>query len=254
MIFKNYITYTAILFICSIPISILGEPPSTVIPVPSTLKKFMPTLHEEKLMEAKNRTVDFVMIGDSITHAWSKYPDIFSDANLLNLGFPGDRTQNVLWRIQNGAIDGISPTLVTLMIGTNNVHESKELYPPDKIEDIILGIKAIVAEVEDRLPESEVVIISVLPRQSGPENDKVKAINAILPQFVDGKRVSFFDLNPLFLTETGKQNKSLFKKDLLHLNDQGYGVWALAMKPLLARYGLKMNLTRLKSDSVKSNL
>jgi len=78
-------------------------------------------------MEAKNRTVDFVMIGDSITHAWSKYPDIFSDANLLNLGFPGDRTQNVLWRIQNGAIDGISPTLVTLMIGTNNIHESKEL-------------------------------------------------------------------------------------------------------------------------------
>ena len=86
----------------------------------------MPKLHQEKLREAKIGKIDFVMIGDSITHAWSKYPSLFKGVNLLNLGFPGDRTQNVLWRIENGALDGISPKLVTLMIGTNNMHDSKK--------------------------------------------------------------------------------------------------------------------------------
>ena len=78
-----------------------GERTSTVIPAPSSLKKFMPRLHEEKLREAKEGPVDLVMIGDSITHAWSRYPDAFKGTRLLNLGFPGDRTQNVLWRIQH---------------------------------------------------------------------------------------------------------------------------------------------------------
>ena len=74
----------------------LGAQPSTVIAVPSPLKKFMPSLHLEKLKEAKEGTIDFVMIGDSITHAWSKYPESFMGSNALNLGVPGDRTQNVL--------------------------------------------------------------------------------------------------------------------------------------------------------------
>ena len=73
-----------------------ADSPSTVIPVPSPLKKFMPRLHKEKLKEAKSKKIDFVMIGDSITHSWSKHPEILNGSNLLNLGFPGDRTQNVL--------------------------------------------------------------------------------------------------------------------------------------------------------------
>jgi len=115
----------------------------------------MPKLHQEKLREAENNKVDFVMIGDSITHSWSKYPGVFEGSNLLNLGLPGDRTQNVLWRIENGALDGISPKLVTLMIGTNNLHENKKAYPPDKPEDIFAGIQAIVTEVRTRLPKSK---------------------------------------------------------------------------------------------------
>ena len=84
----------------------------------------MPRLYLEKLREAKEGKIDFVMIGDSITHSWSKYPEAFLGSNLLNLGFPGDRTQNVLWRIRNGALDAISPKLVTLLIGTNHMHDA----------------------------------------------------------------------------------------------------------------------------------
>ena len=218
-----------------------ADSPSTVIPVPSPLKKFMPRLHKEKLKEAKSKKIDFVMIGDSITHSWSKHPEILNGSNLLNLGFPGDRTQNVLWRIDNGALEGISPKLVTLMIGTNNLHEDKKAYPPDKPEDIFTGIRAIVSEVRKRLPNTPIVIFSIFPRKAGPAYERVKAVNALLPQLAKEKHVYHLNLNGLFLNDKGLQNQSLFDKDLLHLNKQGYLAWASALKPILRRHGLKIN-------------
>ncbi|WP_407678105.1 GDSL-type esterase/lipase family protein [Candidatus Seribacter sulfatis] len=241
---RNSILLAALFLSNGIFCSAFGEKPSTVIPVPSTLKKFMPKLHQEKLREAKNGKIDFVMIGDSITHSWSKYPGVFEGSNLLNLGFPGDRTQNVLWRIENGALDGISPKLVTLMIGTNNMHDTKKAYPADKPQDIFTGIKAIVAEVRTRLPKSKLVIFSVFPRKEGSENDRAKKVNAMLPQLADGKYVSHIDLNPFFTTEKGQQNKDLYNRDLLHFNNQGYQTWGRAIKPLLKKHGLRMNINQ----------
>jgi lysophospholipase L1-like esterase len=240
---RNSILLAALFLSNGIFCSAFGEKPSTVIPVPSTLKKFMPKLHQEKLREAKNNKVDFVMIGDSITHSWSKYPGVFEGSNLLNLGFPGDRTQNVLWRIENGALDGISPKIVTLLIGTNNIHDTKKAYPADKPEDIFAGIQAIVAEVRTRLPKSKLVIFSVFPREPGTENDRAKAVNEMLPRLADGKFVSHLDLNRFFTKENGQQDKTLYNKDLLHLNGQGYFVWAKALKPLMEKHGLSVNPT-----------
>ena len=209
----------------------------------------MPKLHQEKLREAENNKVDFVMIGDSITHSWSKYPGVFEGSNLLNLGFPGDRTQNVLWRIENGALDGISPKLVTLMIGTNNLHENKKAYPPDKPEDIFAGIQAIVTGVRTRLPKSKIVVFSVFPRKPGSENDRAKEVNAMLPEISDGKYISYIDFNAFFLNENGQQNKDLYNRDLLHLNDRGYLAWGRALYPLLKKHGLSVNPTMIgKND------
>ena len=228
---------------------IFGEKPSTVIPVPSSLKKFMPKLHQEKLRQAKIGKVDFVMIGDSITHSWSKYPGVFEGSNLLNLGFPGDRTQNVLWRIANGALDGISPKLVTLMIGTNNMHDSKKAYAPDEPRDIFTGIQAIVTEVRARLPKSKIVVFSVFPRKPGSENERAKAVNEMFPQLADCKFVSHLDLNRFFTKESGQQDETLYNRDLLHLNDQGYLAWAKALKPLMEKHGLSVNPTMIgKND------
>ena len=239
---KNLILLAALFLSISIFSGAFGEQPSTVIPMPSNLKKFMPKLHQEKLREAKNNKVDFVMIGDSITHSWSKYPGTFKGSNLLNLGFPGDRTQNVLWRIENGALDGISPKLVTLMIGTNNMHDTKKAYPADKPDDIFAGIQAIVAEVQTRLPNSKVVVFSVFPRKEGSENDRAKAVNAMLPQLDDGKFVFHLDLNHFFSKENGQQDKIFYNKDLLHFNEQGYFVWAKVLKTLLEKHGLSVSL------------
>lgn len=242
---KNALRWT-VLVACfgsswTLPVS-LGAKPSTVIAVPSPLKKFMPSLHLEKLKEAKESTIDFVMIGDSITHAWSKYPEAFAGSNALNLGVPGDRTQNVLWRIRNGAVDGLSPKLVTLMIGTNNLHDAHKAYPPDDPKDIFFGVQVIVNELQQRLPDSQVVIFSIFPRKPGPANERVKAVNAMLPQLADGKRTDHINLNRFFSTEKGQINRTLYKNDLLHLNDDGYRAWATALKPLLEKYGLRVNL------------
>ena len=228
----------------TLPVS-LGAQPSTVIAVPSPLKKFMPSLHLEKLKEAKEGTIDFVMIGDSITHSWSKYPEAFAGSNVLNLGVPGDRTQNVLWRIRNGAIDGLSPKLVTLMIGTNNLHDAHKAYPPDDPKDIFFGIQVIVNELQQCLPDSQVVIFSIFPRKPGPSNERVNKVNDMLPKLADGKRTDHINLNRFFSIEKGQINQALFKNDLLHLNDEGYLAWATALQPLLEKYGLRVNLNSL---------
>ena len=218
--------------------TVAAAQPSTVIPVPSKLKKFMPRLHLEKLEEAKSGDIDFVMIGDSITHAWSRHPEALNGIKLLNLGFPGDRTQNVLWRLQHGAIDGLSPKLVTLMIGTNHMHEGKKGYAPDDPADIFTGIEAVVAELRTRLPEAKLLVFSLFPRKPGPENDRVNAVNALLPRLADGRQVFHVDINQAFVDTTGRQNTSLFSRDRLHLNPDGYAAWAKALLPLLQREGI----------------
>ncbi|MBL7077853.1 MAG: acetylglucosamine-6-sulfatase [Kiritimatiellae bacterium] len=219
-----------------------GDGPSTVIPVPSRLKKFMPKLHEEKLAEAKAGNIDVVMIGDSITHAWSRHPDALKVANLLNLGFPGDRTQNVLWRLQHGAVDGISPRLVTLLIGTNHMHQQKKGYTPDKPEDIFTGIQAVVADLRTRLPDAKILVFSVFPRKPGEESDRVNAVNSMLPQLADDKHVFHGDINHVFLDVKGTQDTTLYRRDRLHLNAAGYAAWAKALVPILQKEGMGINV------------
>lgn len=160
----------------------------------------------------------------------------------MNLGVPGDRTQNVLWRIRNGAIDGLSPKLVTLMIGTNNLHDAHKAFPPNDPKDIFFGIQVIVNELQQRLPDSQVVIFSIFPRKPGPANERVKAVNAMLPQLADGEHTDHVNINHFFSIEKGQINQALYKSDLLHLNDEGYLAWATALKPLLEKYGLGVNL------------
>ena len=87
---------------------------------------------------------------------WTKY---YADRNALNLGFSGDRTENVLWRLQNGEIDGIAPKLAVIMIGTNNTGHRSD--PP---EQIAAGVQAILSELQQRLPDTKVLLLAIFPR------------------------------------------------------------------------------------------
>jgi beta-glucosidase len=201
-------------------------------------KKWWMPRHKEKLAQKKELgKVDLVLLGDSITHAfdnkgkqvWEQY---YQSRNALNIGFSGDRTENVLWRLQNGAVDDISPELLVLMIGTNNTGHRQ-----DKPDDIALGIKTILDDLAQRLPNTKVLLLAIFPR-GDTSDDPLRMINddtnKIIKNYHDGERIHYLDINRIFLDESGVLSKSVMK-DLLHPNKDQYIKWAEAMEPSIQR-------------------
>lgn len=134
--------------------------------------------HQLKIEEAKQSRIDLIFIGDSITHRWERenhglsvWNQHYQHMNVLNLGFSGDRTEHVLWRLQNGAVDGIAPKVAVLLIGTNNTGQKF-----DDADDTALAIKTIVAELHSRLPQTKVLLLAILPMKLLP-NDKHRNLN-----------------------------------------------------------------------------
>jgi lysophospholipase L1-like esterase len=194
--------------------------------------------HKEKLEALKTiGTVDLLMIGDSITHGWegggkAVWDKFYAERNAFNIGFSGDRTENVLWRLQHGAVDGISPKLAVLMIGTNNAGHRQ-----DKAEHTAAGVKAIVIELRKRLPKMKVLLLAIFPRGAtadDPLRQLNDATNKIISTYVDGKSIFFLDINKAFLTEDAVLTKDIMP-DLLHPNTGGYGLWAKAMEPTIKK-------------------
>ena len=178
-----------------------------------------------------------IMIGDSITHhfesegkkVWNKY---LKPLNVFNLGFSGDRTENVLWRLRNGEVEGLSPKLITLMIGTNNTGHRTE--PP---EETAVGIKEILRELRARMPEAKILLLAIFPRDEKPDGDMRKqndAINAIIKDFGDDKDIFFLDIGDKFLDDNGNLSKKIMP-DALHPNLDGYQIWDDAMMPVVEK-------------------
>ena len=192
--------------------------------------------HLAKLQEKeKMENVEMIMIGDSITHnfendgkkVWKKH---FEPLNALNLGFSGDRTENVLWRLRNGEVEGLSPKLITLMIGTNNTGHRTE--PP---EETAVGIKEILRELRGRMPQAKILLLAIFPRDETPDGKMRKqnnAINALVKDFADDKDIFFLDIGDKFLDKDGNLPKKIMP-DALHPNGDGYQIWADAMMPVV---------------------
>ncbi len=198
--------------------------------------------HEEKLAEIARRNAagertELVFIGDSITHHWEKeqpalFKTFYGRYNALDLGYGGDRTENVLWRLQHGEIDGIAPKVTVLMIGTNNTGFRQEAP-----ELIYAGIKRDIAEIRKHLPKTRILLLAIFPRGEKPDdtlrvlNEKV---NAMLPKLADDKHVFFLNMNKAFLAPDGTLSKDIMP-DLLHPNAEGYKIWQREMQPTLDR-------------------
>ncbi|HLF94395.1 MAG TPA: platelet-activating factor acetylhydrolase IB subunit [Planctomycetota bacterium] len=196
--------------------------------------------HDGFVAEAKKGECDLLFLGDSITDGWANkgkavYPASFGAYKPLNFGISGDRTQHVLWRIQNGEMETIKPKVAVLMIGTNNIGQSKD---PEKPESAIAGIKAIVAEIHKRCATTRVLLLGVFPRGERPDNAfraQIKEINAAIAKLDDGgKTVQFLDIGGKFLAADGSISKEIMP-DFLHLTEKGYQIWADAIKEPLAK-------------------
>lgn len=191
--------------------------------------------HKEKLAQAQGGNIDLIMLGDSITHGWENagketWDQYYAERNAYNIGFSGDRTENVLWRLQHGEVDGLNPKAVVLMIGTNNTGHRLE-----KPEFIATGIKTILDELRTRLPEAKILLLAIFPRDEKPDAEMRKnneAVNNILATFADNEHIHFLDINRVFLDDNGNLPRDIMP-DLLHPNEKGYALWAEAMEPKL---------------------
>ncbi len=218
---------------------------ASVTPEPLTeswaLDWWMPR-HEEKLQErrtlmAAGRQPQVVFVGDSITQGWETagrpvWDEYYKPYHALDLGFGGDRTENVLWRLQHGEVDGLSPKVVVLMIGTNNTGHRQE-----DPATTAAGIARLVEELRQRMPGASVLLLAVFPREERPDaplrriNDQV---NARIAALADGRHVFFLDIGKDMTGPDGSLSRS-FMPDLLHPNEAGYRIWARSMQPTLQK-------------------
>ena len=201
--------------------------------------------HEGFVEIAKKGDVDLLFLGDSITDAWrreepggKKLWDIyFAPLCAANFGISGDRTQHVLWRIQNGELDGIKPKGVVLMIGTNNTgFERDGTTPRNTPAETVGGVAAIVKTLRTQLPQAKILLLAVFPRGEKPDHPQRKQIaeiNTALAPLADGKNVRFLDIGEKFLTPDGTLPKDIMP-DFLHPNEKGYEIWAAAIKEPVA--------------------
>jgi lysophospholipase L1-like esterase len=189
--------------------------------------------HESFVAIAKKGEAGVVFLGDSLTAHWrTKYPTHFAQEfgkyNAVNFGIAGDKTQNVLWRVQNGTLAGLKPKVVVLMVGTNNAVVSAN--PP---EQIAAGINKIINAIHKRSASTNVLLLSILPRGAAEADAKNSQVNALIAGFHDGRRIHYLNIRRHFLNSDGKVSRALMP-DLLHLNEKGYKVWADAIRWKLA--------------------
>ncbi len=202
--------------------------------------------HAAVVERVKQGNAGVIFFGDSITHSWDNqralWDTSFGRWNPVNAGFSGDRTQHVLWRLDNGEIDGIQPRVAVLMIGTNNSNGSD--YTAEQIAE---GIQAIVCKLRAKLPQTRVLILAVFPRGSkeqmadktqnasyNPQWAKNDQASKLASQLADGKWIYYLDINKAFLDKDGVMTREVMP-DLLHPQDKGYQLWADAMLPTLEK-------------------
>ena len=218
-----------------IPIFALGEDPAQAAPRNKEYRwmsiSSWKERHEKYLARAKQGNADILFLGDSITEGWGNnaaWKKHFADRKAVNFGIGGDTTQNVLWRIQNGELEGLTPKVVVLMIGTNNFG-----LHGDQPADVTRGVKAILNTLQEKLPKAKVLLLAVFPRDQKPDTNfrkKIATLNGELAKMADGNRVIFQDIGSVFLDKDGMLTKEIMP-DFLHLSEKGYFLWAEAIEP-----------------------
>lgn len=194
----------------------------------------------------KQDNVDLLFVGDSITHGWDNAEELwnskFGQWNPVNAGISGDQTQHVLWRLEHGNIEDISPKVAVLMIGTNNSNSDEFTA-----EEIAEGIEAIVCTLRSKLPDTKVLILAIFPRSSSiqkygktqnatfnPQWAKNNKASHIASRMADDKMIYYLDINQAFLNEDGVLTREVMP-DLLHPGKKGYQLWAETMGPTLEK-------------------
>jgi lysophospholipase L1-like esterase len=193
--------------------------------------------HQQLLEKAKAGRIDIYFEGDSIARRWgaTDYPELlanwkrnFFGWNAADFGWGADRTRNILWRLENGELDGVNPKVIVLLGGTNDVGNGATA------DEVTRGLEAIVRTMRAKAPDATIVVTAIFPR-----NDNIafvpviNEVNANLARLADGKKVRYLNVNDKLADAEGKLFEGMMNaRDKLHPALPGYQVWADALKPI----------------------
>ncbi|HEY3840826.1 MAG TPA: GDSL-type esterase/lipase family protein [Bryobacteraceae bacterium] len=193
--------------------------------------------HQQLLEKTTQGRIDVYFEGDSITRRWGAmdYPQLlenwrknFNGWNAADFGWGADRIENILWRLENGELDGVNPKVIVLLAGTNNLGHNS-------VAEMTAGIEEIVRVMQKKAPDAVVVLIGIFPRNDHQEFlSQIRDINQNLSRFANGRSVRFLDINDRLADSQGRLYDGMMNpRDKLHPELKGYQVWADALKPLL---------------------
>jgi lysophospholipase L1-like esterase len=217
-----------------------------IVPTPQANEQFLKA-HRELLAKARSGKIDVYFVGDSITRRWqatdypkhrSNWEKNFYGWNAANFGWGGDRTENVLWRLQHGELDDVNPKIVVLMVGTNNISNIEHRREiPAVVDEVVHGIQEILDAIQRRAHDARIILMGITPRSASGGVDLMPAINQIndrLWEIADGERISFLNINDKLLDPGGSLRKGV-TTDGLHLSNEGYQIWANALRPIFTK-------------------
>jgi lysophospholipase L1-like esterase len=206
-------------------------------------------VHEQLLTKAHAGHIDVYFLGDSITRRWDatdpQYAALlanwrrnFYGWNAADFGWGGDTTQNILWRISHGELDGVHPKVIVLMAGTNNLGAAGPLKWNDATAiDVVKGIRAILELCRKKAPGARIVLMGVTPRNDDMGMMPViDTINTKLAKLADGRKIRYLNINNQLADANGRLYDGMTDADHLHLTVKAYQIWADALKPILTQW------------------
>lgn len=220
------------------------------IPVPRNDSNFL-LAHTRLVEKAKKGGIDLYFAGDSIVrrrgtgnpqHAelLRNWNENFYGWNAGNFGWGADRIENILWRLENGELDGVNPKVIVILAGTNNIGTNVGTPHGVASDDAVVaevtkGIKALVRVCRAKAPRATIILTAIFPRDDAMAAIPVIArINANLRHLANGKSVRFLNVNDRLADSSGRLFEGMMNPaDKLHPAVKGYQVWAEGLKPLL---------------------
>lgn len=190
--------------------------------------------HQQVIERHKTYKPAYVFIGDSITHWWGGEPvtkiktigndswnRIFANHKVSNLGFGFDYIDNAHYRVSHGEIDGISPRVVLINIGTNNIG-----HRGDNAETCATNMAELIKVIQTKLPQAKILLIGIYPRRELKFAATIKQTNLLYAKLADQKNIVFINPGEKLLSKDKQTADPRYMRDLVHLNPRGYAMIA----------------------------